>query len=323
MPKLGDVHVNKPLTNISIAHLQAATEFAAAQVFPVVPVQKQSDRYFQYNKGDLLRTEAQIRAPATESAGVDYDIDNTPSYSCDKYALHMDVDEDLKANADAPLSPERDAARILTQKLLIKRDLLFAESFFSDGVWDADWDGVAASPSTNEVLQWDADDSHPIQDVDNLREAIAASCGRRPNVIVIGPAVFNVVKNHADILDRIKHTSRDVVTLELLAMLFEVDRVLCPGAIYNSSVKGQTASYGRIYGKDLLMCYKTSTPALMEPTAGYIFSWAGLIGAGNEGLRSKRLEVPLKNAVRIENEFAYDMKVVSTDCGGFIKDVIG
>jgi hypothetical protein len=99
--------------------------------------------------------------------------------------------------------------------------------------------------------------------------------------------------------------------------------VLCPGAIYNSSVKGQTASYGRIYGKDLLMCYKTSTPALMEPTAGYIFSWAGLIGAGNEGLRSKRLEVPLKNAVRIENEFAYDMKVVSTDCGGFIKDVIG
>ena len=65
-PLVSDVHVNQPLTNISIAYIQQATAFIADKVFPNVPVQKQSDRYFQYLKEDWLRVEAQERAPATE-----------------------------------------------------------------------------------------------------------------------------------------------------------------------------------------------------------------------------------------------------------------
>jgi len=316
------MHVNAPLTNISVAHLQKLDKFVTAQVFPLVPVQKQSDRYFTYDKGDLLRTEAERRAPATESAGVDYDIDNTPTYSCDKYALHIDVDEDQVSNADAPLSPMRDAARILTQKLLIKRDLLFAASYFVPGVWDTDWDGVAGAPGVNEFKRWDVADSHPLVDVDNAKEAMAASCGEESNIMVMGKAVFNVVKNHADIIDRIKYTQRDVVTPELLAALFGVDKVIVPGGIYNSSVKGQTASLARIFGKHCLLAFKQPNPALMAPSAGYVFSWAGLLGAGNEGLRTKTIPVPLRNATRVENEMAYDMKVVASDCGAFLETCV-
>ncbi len=43
-PTAGDVHVNTPLTQISIAYLQSQTEFVAAQFAPVIPVSKQSDR---------------------------------------------------------------------------------------------------------------------------------------------------------------------------------------------------------------------------------------------------------------------------------------
>ena len=68
-PTLGSVHVNRPLTNISQAYIQDSADFVADKIFPVVPVQKQSDRYFVYTKGDWFRDEAQIRAPATESAG--------------------------------------------------------------------------------------------------------------------------------------------------------------------------------------------------------------------------------------------------------------
>lgn len=323
MPTPGDMHVNAPLTNISVAYLQEQTKFIAAQVFPVVPVQKQSDRYFKYDKGDLLRTEAMPRAPGTESAGVDYDIDSTPTYACDKLALHINVDDDQIANADSPLRPEQDAARILTQKILIKRDLEFAGSYFVTGVWDTDWDGVAAAPGANQFLQWDVADSHPIVDVDNAKEAMAALCGEDPNVLVMGKAVFNVVKNHADVLDRIKYTQRDVVTPELLAALFGVDKVLVPGGIYNSSVKGQTDAIARIFGKHVLLAYSQPNPALMAPSAGYVFSWAGLYGAGNEGLRTKRFRMEHLNATRIENEMAYDMKVVAADCGAFLEDAIG
>ena len=56
-----DIHVNRPLTNISVAYIQKATSFVAGQVFPIVPVKKQSDRYFVYLKEDWFRDEAMKR----------------------------------------------------------------------------------------------------------------------------------------------------------------------------------------------------------------------------------------------------------------------
>lgn len=87
-PTAGDVHVNAPLTNISIAYMQKAEMFIADKVFPMVPVQKQSDRYFVYPKGAWFRSEAKERAPGTESAGSGFEIDNTPTYYCKVTAIH-------------------------------------------------------------------------------------------------------------------------------------------------------------------------------------------------------------------------------------------
>lgn len=323
MPTPGDMHVNAPLTNISVAYLQEQTQFVATRVFPVVPVQKQSDRYFLYSKGDLMRSEAMPRAPGTESAGVDYDIDNTPNYACQKLALHLDVDDDQVANADSPLRPEQDAARILTHKMLIKRDQQFADSYFKTGVWETDWDGVAAAPGANEFIQWDAADSHPIKDVRLARRAVGALTGHLPNVGVIGPDVFDVLCDHADIIDRYKHTSAKSITAEMIASLFLLEELLVAEAVHNTAVKGQAVSMANIFGKHLLLAFAQRRPALMAPSAGYCFSWAGLYGAGNDGLRTKRIPAPLLNSNRIENEMAYDMKVVAADCGAFLEDAIG
>jgi hypothetical protein len=321
-PTPGDVHVNQPLTNLSIAHLQGAAQFVATKIFPVVPVQKQSDRYFVYSKGDLMRDEAIARAPGTESAGMSYDIDNTPTYACVKYALHKDVDDDTVANADVPLRPEQDAAEIVTDKLLIKRDRLFAASYFKTGVWDVDWDGVAASPSTDEFLQWDVANSHPIADVRAARREVADSSGKLPNVGLCSGAVFDVLCDHADIIDRYKHTTAESITAPLIAKLFGLDELVVAESVYNPSAKGQATAVSAIFGKSMLLAYREPRPAIMKPSAGYCFSWAGLYGAGNDGLRMKRFRMEQLNSMRIEGELAYDMKVVATDCGAFLESAI-
>ena len=41
---LRDVHIDGPLSNISTAYMQEQTDFVAGRVFPVVPVEKQSDK---------------------------------------------------------------------------------------------------------------------------------------------------------------------------------------------------------------------------------------------------------------------------------------
>lgn len=45
-PTASDVHIDKPLTNISVAYIQNTNEFIADKVFPTVPVDKQTDKYF-------------------------------------------------------------------------------------------------------------------------------------------------------------------------------------------------------------------------------------------------------------------------------------
>lgn len=321
-PTPGDVHVNRPLTDISIAYLQGQERFVAADVFPVIPVQKQSDRYFVYNKGDLMRDEAMPRAPGTESAGMNYDIDNTPTYSCTKYALHKDVDDDTVANADAPLRPMQDAAEILTDKLLMKRDSVFVSNYFVTGVWDTDWDGVASGPGANQFLQFDATGANPIETIDAAKEAVEGLTGYEPNVIVMGKAVYNTVKNNSNIIDRIKYTQRGLITPDLLASLFGVQKLVIPGGVSNTAAKGATDVIARLFGKHVLLAYRPERPAIMKPSAGYCFSWAGLYGAGNDGLRAKQFRMEHLNSTRIENEFAWDLKVVATDCGAFLEDAI-
>src|SRR5579872_5942530 len=71
-----DVHVNVPLTQISVAYRQDNTQYIAARAFPIVPVQKQSDRYYEYDRDYWFRTEADKRRPASESAGSEYTVQN-------------------------------------------------------------------------------------------------------------------------------------------------------------------------------------------------------------------------------------------------------
>ena len=96
-PTKGDVHVNKPLTNISIAYMQQATNFVADTVFPNIPVAMQSDRYYTYDRGYFNRDEMQERAPGTESAGSGYEVDNTPTYYAKVYAFHHDVPDQVRS----------------------------------------------------------------------------------------------------------------------------------------------------------------------------------------------------------------------------------
>ena len=127
-PTPRDVHVDAALTNVSVAYMQDQTNFIADKIFPIVPVEHQSDVYFKYDKGAFFRDEAQVRAPASESAGSGFDL-TTDNYMCKKWALHKDVDDDTVANADPAIDPYRDATTFVMQNLLIRRERLSAPIF--------------------------------------------------------------------------------------------------------------------------------------------------------------------------------------------------
>jgi hypothetical protein len=323
LPNRGDIHVNTPLTNLSVAYIQDQKNFIADKVFPLVPVQKQSDRYFVYDKGDLFRDEAVERAPGTESAGGDYDSDNTPSYYCPVFAFHKDVDDNERANSDTPLRPDEDATIFVTQKHLIKRDVLWANSYFKAGIWSTELSGVAADPGgANQILKWSAAGSAPVKDVQNYITAVSELTGYVPNTVVLGAYVYTLLQNHPDIMDRIKYTQRGVVTEDILASLWGVDKVLVPRSVINTAAKGKITRNQFIHGNHVLITYAAPNPGIRVPSAGYTFAWQGLFGAQAYGMRMKSFRMEHLESDRIEGEMAFDQKMVCSDLAVFLKDMV-
>ncbi len=336
-PSRGDVHVNRPLTNISIAYLQRAGAFVANRVFPNIPVAKRSDVYFTYERGEFNRDEMEERAPGTESAGGNYQIGNE-TYFAKERSYHKDVPDSIRDNADSPLNLDREATEFVTLKGLINREVNWASAYFTAGdpgdTWRFDVDGDAARSASfdptdaanNQVVFWDDAASTPIEDIRLLKRFILGDTGFMPNALTLGRAVFDALIDHPDIVGRLDRgqtpTGPAVANKESLAALFEVEEILVMDAIKNSGKEGQANSHDFIGGKHALLSYRPSSPGLLTPSAGYTFSWTGRVGSGNDGMRIKRFRMEPLNSDRIEIDMSYDQKLVSADLGAFFGSIV-
>jgi hypothetical protein len=321
-PTQSQVHVDAILTNISVAYMQKAENFIADKVFPVVPVDKQSDKYFTYDKNDWLRDEAQVRADGTESVGSGYNI-STASYYADVFAIHKDVGDQTRANADAPINVDREAAEFVTHRLLMRREIQFMSDFMTTGVWADDVTGVAASPTTGQTVQWsNYTTSDPINDIEAGKAEILSTTGFEANTLVLGYDVFRQLKNHPDLVDRIKYTSSQTITEDMLARMFDIERVLVSKSIKATNNEGATGAYSFTTGKQALLAHVASAPGLLTPSAGYTFQWTGVSGGLGATIGTSSFRLESLKATRIESELAFDNKVVAADLGYFWTSIV-
>jgi hypothetical protein len=325
-PTPSDVHVNTPLTMISVAMMQDSKNFIASKVFPNIPVAKQSDRYWTYDRGFFNRSEMKERAPSTETPGIGYAVNADSTYYCPVYGIHKDIDDQTRANEDAAINSDRDATILLTHQALLKKELLWAASYFKAGVWTFNKTGVASGPSTDEFLQWNDHASTPIEDVQAYRRSMMESTGFEPNTLVLGRAVYDALIVHPDIQSRIKGgatTDRpSLANINLLSQILEVERILVANAIQNTAAEGQTNAHSFIMGKGALLCYAAPTPGLMVPSAGYSFSWTGYLGASTEGMRIMRFRIDPKKSDRVEMELSQTMKLIAVDLGCYMATAV-
>lgn len=324
MPTKAQAHIDKALTNMSVAYMQDESNYVSDKVFPKIPVRKQSDVYFIYNRGDFLRDEAKVRGASAESVGGEYGVESSDPYYCKVWSFHKDVTEQDRANYDEPLNADQDANDFVTQKMLIRREVQWASKYFIAGIWGTQIQGVVGVPNAGEAQQFHLATSDPIGVITNASVTMASATGFRPNTLVLSPFVFYALKNHVDILDRIKYTQKGIVTTDLLATLFEVENVYVAWGVVNSAGQGIAESTAFIMGKHALLCYVNPKPALKKPSAGYIFTWTGLEGSGAYGNRIVRLPMDMNGigTERIEGEIAFDAKIIASDLGVFLKDIV-
>lgn len=310
-PTLSDIHVDSALTDFSLAYFQQEGSYAATAVFPTVPVARRSNKYYTYTKNDLLRSDATKRSPNTESAVRSYKL-STDSYHCEVYSIAVDVSEQERANADPALDPEEDAARVTAQDIRTRMDRVWTNEAFSTGIW-----------ATESTATWNTSTGDPVGDIQTGILSMLEDTGYRPNTLVLGAeSWYNGLWSSTQIIERLPDNAPRIVTEGFIADLFGFDRVFVLDAVEFTGDEGTTGSPSFIHEDHALLTYVNPNAGLREATAGKTFIWSGLLGGGG-GIRTKRLEMPWKDAMpRVESDSAFDFKVVATDLGYLVKNTV-
>jgi hypothetical protein len=317
------VHLDQPLTNLTLAFAQDQSNFIADKVFPVVGVERQSDKFYIYDRDNMNRTgDVKALAPRTEVNRIGLSISNS-SYYADVFGLGMDFDQQTLANEDAALDIRSAGAQTLATRLMIHREEQFAANFFAASIW--------GSESTPTNLWSDYTNSTPIADVTNARRTMQLkSGGFKPNTMVVGKEVRDILINHPKILARLNGGSTvsnpALITDAKLAEIFEVENFYIMEAVKNDSVEGVAESNSFIGGKHALLVHGPKGAGLMTPAAGLTFAWNNVPGANNLGITVESFsDDALKRqqvAEHIQVKMAYDMQVTGADLGYFFDTVV-
>lgn len=324
-PEIAEVHIDQALTQISVAYIQSQANFVSMQVFPVINVDKQTDKYYIFTKNDWFRDEAQKRGDNQETAGGGFSLSND-SYYADVWGFHKDLGYQLRANADRQVNLERGAVQLVTQRLLLRQEIQWVTDFFVATPWATNYTGVAGVPGGGQFRQWsDYVNSTPITDIKTAKRAMLQSTGFEPNTLVLGYEVADVLMEHPDLFERIKYGASDSpkqVTLSNMASLFGIDRVIVPKAIKATNQEGQAEAYDFVHGKGALLMYVNPTPEPMMPSAGYTFAWTGVSAGLGTNIAVDSFYIRHLKTTRYEAEVAFDCKAIASDLGNYFATAI-
>lgn len=318
-PTLTEVHVNRPLTDLSLAFVQDSGRFLARSVFPAVAVDKPSNSYFTYDRSYWLKAAAQYRAPGALAAQSGYSI-STDTYNALRRALGKSIPDPIRAAADVA-DLDREAMMYVTAQLMLREELDWVTKYFATSIWGTD----ATGGST--FTKWNDAASTPIEDIRTGKRTVLTNTGFDPNVLVLGKLAFDRLADHPDIIDRIKYGQTPgapaVAAQQAMAQLFGVDEVLVATAVQNTAVEEAAGSYSFAVTNDCaLLAYRAPRPGLMTASAGYTFVWSGAPGANGAGMRIKSYRDEPHESDVIEGESWYDQKVVSSALGYFFSDAV-
>ena len=192
----------------------------------------------------------------------------------------------------------------LKDKLLLGIERRVAALVSNSSLWAS-----ASNPGT----KWDNDASDPINDIENARNAVISSIGRDPNVCIISQDTWRYLRKHPDIRDLFKNEPR-LVTTEMFADAFSIEKLLIGKSLVNTAVEGGTASFSYVWGDMLWLGYVPARPALMEPAAGYVFRW------GTDEVKRFREDLEESDVFRVEH--SVDEVISASEAGAILSNAI-
>lgn len=315
MPTGRDLHHDTPLTNLAIAAFETMGDFVAPRVFPIVRVDKQSDRYYTIDSATWLRMPETRRAPKTKANMIEFRV-SSDSFFCDNYALATDNPLEDLDNADRAIQLRESSTLLVTRGLLADMELRVAttaQSFAATMVRQTGanaWDAVTSADIMTQVLTGHLE--------------IFQKTGLRANTLVLDYQSYMYARRNERAFERFKYVEGGLLSDTQLRELFMVDQILVARSLRNQAYEGQAASLMSIWGPTALLCRIEPNPGLKAATFGLSFRWQP------EGFPAP-MSVSRKvysgagdiNAEVIEASYYQDEKVVAPSLGYYINTKSG
>ncbi len=265
-PILSQVHIDRAITQAAMRYRNSM--FIAQLAAPIVPVVKESDLMFIFDKAEWFRDVAdKNRRPGTRAARGGYTVSNL-RYSLAEIAIAHGVPDRIVESADDPLRPIQDGTDWCMQIALLRREVMTAAIIMGATAW-------GTNTTLTGTTQWaDFVNSDPANDVQLAISTVLQNTGFRPNTMVVGEQVHDKLILNPDLLDRFKYTQVAVPTGPMIAQWLGIDRYLIGAATRNTAAEGAAATMAYIWAKHAAIYYVPPAPAIQEPSGAYIFQRA-------------------------------------------------
>lgn len=310
-----DAHRTPLLDNFSIAFFQEEEGFIARQVFPTIGGES-TGKYYKITTPKT--NEAKLRAPGTEAEEGAWDLEQL-EYGCKQYGYKEKIPEELISATGPSAKADEVSTRSVAEVLAINEETRFVDTYMKTGVWSRDVAGAAADAAATYIYWSTSATSKPVKNILTERLGIKQRSRRFPNVLVLGAELEPILLEHPDIIGKLNNGQTPggpaMASLADLAKVFRVEKV-----IVASAVAGADDAF--IFpSKSAWLGFANPTPSKMTPSAGYRFTDQDLAG-NSDGIRNWRYWDQPRRSWFIETAVDDEFKVVSTECGVWLGNMI-
>ena len=323
-PTAADSHVAQVITDWAIAYANEQTSYKADLLSPNVPCPNRSAKFYTYDKAPWFTDEMQVRGEGAPVPLSGYTL-STTLFEIDTWSLGKPIDDQTRDNEDDILDSDQDAAAFLMEKERIRREKAFAAACLATGKWGLDITGnTSASVEGTSIAQFDDADSHPLVDMAYYRTYIKLQTGKDGNVFALGRQAWDKLKNHADILDRLKGGATSIdpakVTQQAVAGLMELDEIVVMDAVKNTATAPKAMSGSFIAGKHGLLMHRNMNAGRKGATAVKTVTWKRP-GTDARGFRMLKSAIDIhRDLVEVESNFT--VKICASDLGVFFNGLV-
>jgi hypothetical protein len=306
--------INPVLTSIAIAYRNPS--LIADQVFPRVPVAKESFKYLRHAIGDGITIPNTMVGRRGRPAEVEFSA-TEQSESVGSYGLEFSVPYDDIDNAKDPAlnyDPLARATEFTSDLVALDREQRAANVVFNPASYAA-----ANVVTLTGAGQWSDPASDPVRTILMAMDAMLV----RPNVAVFGRATATYLQMHPKVVAAVYAGAGNaamggIVGIDSLATLLGLQKIIIGEAHINAAKPGQTVSRARLWGKHAAFLYlNPQAMPQMGVTFGLTAQWRTRFTSTWEDR-----DIGLRGGVRGRVGESVKELVLCNDAGYFVQNAV-